>query len=45
MLGGAFSLKCKQTKSLTEVIMEENIPKYPDIRCLTLPPVDDDTSC
>jgi len=42
-LVGAFSLKCKQTKSLTEVIMAENIPKYPDIGCLTLPPVDEDT--
>ena len=39
----AFSLKCKQTKSLTKVIMAENIPKYPDIGCLTLPPLDEDT--
>ena len=39
-LVGAFSLKCKQNKSLTEVIMAE---KYPDNGCLTLPPVDEDT--
>ena len=46
-LVGAFSLKCKQNKSLTEVIMAENIPMYPGIRCLTLPPVTKtpNTSC
>ena len=42
-LVGAFSLKCKHTKSLTGVLMAENIPKYPDIGSLALPPVDEDT--